>query len=350
MNDSEFFPLQKSQMNLAAARLTASFGFFLVGIGVSLVLFVAAYPLGLVSAYPDPPAAAIAGPLGFERKIENLDALYRRPGEPMQGYLDRLTKTVAGGMTHYWTAGDIWAEDDVKYTKIGIFDNYLLWLQSFLPKYRDNLQNYEFATPQKALNRGYGFCSQVSKIVYSILADQGIEATIYSGPQHTIVESNGNVLDPDYGVFIPFPLISVETNPAIIDSYYANFGSMLPLLREAYSQSWQRLGSPQDFSDLRSYEEALERLKWFPPFVLLAMGVLFAVGGRLRQSRENLSYARSSRRLGGESYLYQSPNDPRPSSPDVLAAVRLRDADADGRPGSGQTFDGRSMTSRPNSR
>ena len=133
------------------ARLLQSFGFFLVGIGAAFLLFVAAYPLGLISAYPVPPTAAIEGPLGFERKIEDLDVLYRAPDEPMQDYLRRLTTTVAGGMVHYWTEGDSWAPTDTIYTQVGIFDNYLLWILSFLPQYRKNFQNYEFVEPQKAL-------------------------------------------------------------------------------------------------------------------------------------------------------------------------------------------------------
>ena len=147
------------------ARLLQSFGFFLVGIGAAFLLFVAAYPLGLISAYPVPPTAAIEGPLGFERKIEDLDVLYRAPDEPMQDYLRRLTTTVAGGMVHYWTEGDSWAPTDTIYTQVSIFDNYLLWILSFLPQYRKNFRNYEFVEPQKALDRGYGFRFQVSKIV-----------------------------------------------------------------------------------------------------------------------------------------------------------------------------------------
>jgi hypothetical protein len=271
------------------ARLLQSFGFFLVGIGAAFLLFVAAYPLGLISAYPVPPTAAIEGPLGFERKIEDLDVLYRAPDEPMQDYLRRLTTTVAGGMVHYWTEGDSWAPTDTIYTQVSIFDNYLLWILSFLPQYRKNFRNYEFVEPQKALDRGYGFCSQVSKIVYSILTDQGIDATLYSVPQHVVVESNGNILDSDYGVFLPYSLASFKQDPSKIDPYYTNFESMLPLLRQVYRQSWRPLGTAKDFRDVRAYEAKVERLKWLPPIMLLAMGMLFAAGGTLLRRREKIS-------------------------------------------------------------
>ena len=277
------------------AVLLRSLALFSAGAGTAFLLFVSAYPLGLVSAYPAPPAAATEGPLGVEQKIDDVEDLYREPDEPMQAYLERLTKAVAGGMVHYWTEGDRWKTTDTRYTRIGILDNYLLWAQSFLPQYQENLQNYEFVTPRKALDRGYGFCSQVSKIVYSVLADQGIEATIYTVPEHTVVESNGYILDSDYGVFVPHSLAAVQQEPSIVDRYYANFGSMLPVLRKAYGQYWQPLGTAEGFNGVRAYEAKFERLKWAPPLMLLATSVLLGAGGTLLQRREkNSARARAS--------------------------------------------------------
>ncbi|TGP22977.1 MULTISPECIES: hypothetical protein [unclassified Mesorhizobium] len=269
---------------MAIDRFRQPLGLWLVGAGAAFLLFVAAYPLGLVSAYPAPPMTAIEGPLGFAQKIGDLEDLYRDPNEPMQIYLDRLTKAVAGGMVHYWTEGDSWAATDARYTRISAFDNYLIWILGLVPEYREGFQNYEFLTPRKALDRGYGFCSQVSKIVYSILTEQGIDATIYSAEQHTIVEANGNVLDSDYGVFIPYSLAAVEKYPSLIDSYYADYGSALPLLHKAYSQPWHPLGTTEGFRNVLAYEAMFERLKWLPPFMLLAIGLLSV--GRSRARRQ----------------------------------------------------------------
>ncbi|RUW56876.1 MULTISPECIES: hypothetical protein [unclassified Mesorhizobium] len=273
---------RRQRLALIAALLRA-LGVFSAGVGTAFLFFVSAYPLGLVSAYPAPPASAIEGPLGFAQRVADVDDLYRRTGEPMQPYLERLTTAVARGMVHYWTEGDRWSEADASYTRIGVFDNYLLWMLSFLSEYRENLGNYEFVTPRKALDRGYGFCSQVSKIVYSVLADQGIEATIYSAPEHTVVESNGNILDSDYGVFVPHSLEDVQQDPSIIDTYYAQFGPMLPLLRRAYGQDWQPLGTAEDFNGVRAYEAKFERLKWAPPLAFLAIGILLVTIGILLQ-------------------------------------------------------------------
>ncbi|TPI35059.1 hypothetical protein FJW08_00690 [Mesorhizobium sp. B3-2-1] len=288
MSDAIKIRDRRQWLSLIAALLRI-LGVFSAGVGTAFLFFVSAYPLGLVSAYPAPPASAIEGPLGFAQKVGSVEDLYRRQSEPMQAYLERLTTAVAGGMVHYWTEGDRWAAADVPYTRIGAFDNYLLWMLSFRPEYRENLQNYEFVTPRKALDRGYGFCSQVSKIVYSVLADQGIEATIYSAPEHTVVESNGNILDSDYGVFVPHSLEDVQQDPSIIDTYYAQFGPMLPLLRRAYGQAWQPLGTAEDFNDVRAYEAKFECLKWVPPLALLAIGVLLAAIGMVLRHRERLA-------------------------------------------------------------
>lgn len=268
-------------------------GAILTTIGALSLLFVAAYPLGLVRAYPLPPEAAIAGPFGADRQIGDVRSLYREPGESMTVYLERLTKSVAATMVHHWSAGDVWSEADARYTEVSIYDNYLLWMHRLVPEYRASFQNYEFLSPAKALARGYGFCSQVSKLIYSILRDQGIAATISSNPQHTVVEAEGSILDADYGVFIPHTIQWVQQNPVAVDEYYARFGAMVPVLREVYAQPWHTLGTPASFENVRAYEERFDLLKWVAPLLALFAGLSILVGGVL------LRPGPSSASLGG---------------------------------------------------
>lgn len=279
----------------AAMKMRAAFqagvkwsGVGATAFGVMLLLFVAAYPLGLVRAYPAPPSFAVDGRLGLQKRITDPKSLDRGPGEDLTGYLSRLTESVAVGMTHYWTGGDAWSEADIPYTAISVYDNYLLWLQGLLPAYRDNLRNYEFLTPAKAIARGYGFCSQVSKLVYSILREQGIDSQILSNPLHTVVEADGSVLDPDYGVFIPHSMAWIRAHPAALDGYYAAFPMDLASLRQAYAQEWHPLGSAAAFDQVRRYEARFDRLKWLPPAAITLFGVsLLLLGawlGRWRRS------------------------------------------------------------------
>jgi len=273
------------------ARRTRSFalalkwlGFAAMGFGAALLVLLAAAPLGLLRAYPSPPEEAIDGPLGLDRKITDLRSLDRNAGEPMEAYLRRLTTSVAAGMVHYWSRGDTWSEADSPYTEISIYDNYLLWLQMLLLKDRQHFRNYEFMTPAKAIDRGYGFCSQVSKTIYSILRDQHIDSVIYSNPAHTVVEADGNILDADYGVFIPHSIAWVQQTPAAIDTYYADYGLMIPLIRQAYAQPWHLLGTAAEFDNVRKYEARFERLKWLPPLFAIILGLAaVAVAARLRR-------------------------------------------------------------------
>jgi hypothetical protein len=273
------------------ARWTRSFatalkwlGFAAMGFGAALLVLLTASPLGLLRAYPAPPEAAVDDPLGLDRKITDLQSLDRNAGEPMEAYLRRLTTSVAGGMVHYWSRGDTWSEADAPYTEISIYDNYLLWLQMVLLKDRQHFRNYEFMTPAKAIDRGYGFCSQVSKTIYSILRDQGIVSVIYSNPSHTVVEADGDVLDADYGVFIPHSIAWVQQTADAIDTYYADYGLMVPLIRQAYAQPWHVLGTAAEFDNVRKYEAWFEWLKWLPPLLAIILGLAaVAIGAGLRR-------------------------------------------------------------------
>jgi hypothetical protein len=238
---------------------------------VSLAL-IAANPLGLVRAYPMPPEEFVKGPFGVTEPIKSVESLYRRPSEPEATYFERLTKTVAAGIVHYWSAADTWAPADEPYTRVSPWDNYLLWLHPLLPAY-EHFRAYEFITPEHAIRRGYGFCSQVSRIVYSVLADQGIKSEVLSNPQHVIVEANGQILDADYGIYIPHSTAWMQAHPDMVKSYYRDFDGMAPLLTDIYKSGWEEGGPESLFAYMRRYEQRMDMLKWVPPFTMLAAGL-----------------------------------------------------------------------------
>jgi hypothetical protein len=70
---------------------------------------------------------------------------------------------------HCWYVGDEWDSSDAAYAAVSPWDNYLLWLLK---------DRYEFMDPGRAIERGYGFYSQVSRIVYLILDDRGIPSKV----------------------------------------------------------------------------------------------------------------------------------------------------------------------------
>jgi hypothetical protein len=259
---------EQRQSNLRRCGMACIF------IGATFFLFISAHPLGLVRPYPAPPEASITGLLGATKKI-NEAYLLRRPGEDLAGYLSRLSKDVGDGIVHYWHEGDQWAPSDARYTRPSIWTNYLLWLHPLIPGY-EHFYAYEFMTPRKAIRRGYGFCSQVSRTVWSTLRLQGVKSEILNHPNHVIVQSNGHVLDADYGVAIPMTWQAIQSGDtaAIVRRYYRGFEAMHPILIQIYTDGWTSLGEDNaSMIYMLRYEKVMDVLKWIPPLFIVSIGI-----------------------------------------------------------------------------
>jgi hypothetical protein len=243
-------------------------------IGALFLIFVSAAPLGLVDPYSMPPKADVSGPQGRVKAISVAD-LQRDRDENLNSYLERLTNDVADGMVHYWHAGESWEQDDAAFTRPSIWDNYLLWLHPLISGY-EHFYSYEFLTPSNVLARGYGFCSQVSRLVWAVLRMQGIEAEILTNENHVVAQSNGAILDADYGVFIPMTWQEIQSGDTakIVRDYYRGFDSMHPLLTKIYTDGWTSSGvdNPIMLYMLR-YEAKMNLLKWLPPILLFLIGI-----------------------------------------------------------------------------
>jgi len=241
--------------------------------GTVFLALVAAYPLGLVRAYPLPPESYRDGPFGLKREISDVKELYRRDSEENEEYFVRLSKSIYKGIVHYWHAGDAWEESDMRYTRISPWDNYLIWLLSFRSN-RERLRAIEFMTPEKAIRRGYGFCSQMSRIAYTVLKRQGYDPRILFHEGHVIVEVDGMLIDPAYGVVLPQDRNeAAESAAELVPVYYEGFESAFPHLIEIFSDGWDDLGErAQVFERGIRWEARFELLKWIPPLFLSALG------------------------------------------------------------------------------
>ncbi len=262
------------------------FGMACIFIGTIFFLFVSAYPLGFVRPYPNPPKASITGLFGATRKIDE-GYLLRRPKEELATYLNRLPKDVSAGMVHYWHEGDRWAPSDARYTRPSIWANYLLWLHPLIPGY-EHFYAYEFMTPRKAIRRGYGFCSQLSRIVWSTLRLQGVKSEILSHPNHVVVQSNGQILDADYGVAIPMTWQAIQSGDtaAIVQQYYRGFDAMHPLLIKVYTDGWTSSGEDNAaMIYMLRYEKRMDVLKWIPPLFIFSTGVGLLLCSRRKRRR-----------------------------------------------------------------
>lgn len=196
----------------------------------------------------------------------------RRVGEEDAAYIVRLTLLLNRGMAHYW--GE---EVDRYRLRVPLWENYLLWAASYvLP---GTYRKYEFAQPDKALERGVGLCSQQSVALARLLQRSGIDAQLQGLEGHVVVRATDRqgrnfLADPDYGAVIPHSITVVERDPQIIRAYYR-----IPYLEEQTLDALTRIYGPEGnrewtvpeyfYGKFHYAEHAAYVLKWVFPLILL---------------------------------------------------------------------------------
>lgn len=140
-------------------------------------------------------------------------------------YVNRVTDAISNGISDYWAV-----EGADKYNlRIPFHENFILYLSSYL--WPEKFLRYEFADYRKAIERGVGMCSQHAIILSEVLYEKGIKSRIISLHGHVIstaqvdaINDEWWVLDPHYGVVVPYSIEKIEHDPTIVTSYYADAG------------------------------------------------------------------------------------------------------------------------------
>lgn len=241
-----------------------------IAIGIPMLIVAAAYPLGVIKAYPSLPEH-------IEKQaftpIPSVSSLERQKGEDLEVYYQRLSLSVKEGIKTFWGVSGSWQPSDAKYTRVSFWDNYLLWVYSYLPGH-EHFAQYEFALSQKTIERGYGYCSQVSRLVYYILEDQGLEAKVISQPSHVVVEVPKGIIDPTHGVFIPYSSDEVRQNVSLIEPYFGKNRNGLSDIKDLFSKKWDiPANHEQIYEYMKRMEIGAEIFKWLFPIMLLAYGI-----------------------------------------------------------------------------
>jgi len=238
---------------------------------IFMAVVIATYA-GAYTPYQRPPRASMDTPAFGRSASPDFGSLHRYDGEALKPYLRRLTMAVNSYMVHYWPTGDSYA--------VGVhpLHNFPIWAKSYVPGY-EHLTAKEFIDPRLAWQRGYGFCSQVSRIVYSVLREQGIPSTIIEHPNHVVVEADGMILDADYGVTIDANADQLRTKPDVIKSAYSAFPSMLPLLQSVYAAGWKPMATDANFDNTKAFEREAVRLQWEMLIALLWISVAILDAG-----------------------------------------------------------------------
>jgi len=157
---------------------------------------------------------------------EILDMLKRKDLESNVDFAVRLNKVVNDGFIHYWKAEGI-----RKYhLRVPVWENYLLYLASYISPQK--YCRYEFSRYKKNLERGVGLCSTHSTIVKGVLLDNGIKAELLDvGGRHVVVRAELDdtvtyILDPDFGVVVPYDTAAISANPELVRAPYSNLAAL----------------------------------------------------------------------------------------------------------------------------
>lgn len=237
---------------------------------IILIIAASAYPMGVMKAYPDLPDRLLKNDI---IQIPSVGSLYKTKSETTDEYYIRLSNTLRAGILNFW------GKDDTKtskadYTRVSFWDNYLLWAYSYLPGH-EHFSQYEFALPKKVIGRGYGLCSQLTRMTYYILEEQNMPAKVSSQVNHVVVEVPEGVIDPYYGTFVPYSSIEIKNNVEILNKYFDVNDKTLSKVKGIFSNNWD---VPQNHDELYAYmmkvEVIAEILKWLLPAVLFGYGLL----------------------------------------------------------------------------
>jgi hypothetical protein len=162
--------------------------------------------------------------------------LIRRDHESNKDFAIRINKVVNDGFAHYWKEEGI-----TKYNlRVPIWENYLLYIASYIdPK---EYGKYEFSNYKKDLERGVGLCSSHSIVVKGVLLDNGIKAELLDvGKKHVVVRAelagdSAYILDPDFGVVVPYDTAAIQANPELVRDPYRNMAALYyPDAKEPYT-------------------------------------------------------------------------------------------------------------------
>lgn len=204
----------------------------------------------------------------------------RRSDEPNLPLIERATWAVNQGLAHDLPA------------QLPITENWLLWLYDL----RDSAYEWELIDHRKALEQGFGLCSQHAIVLEGLLEEQGVRSQILAlGSLHVvnrvaIAEGQWVIADPDFGVVLPdLP----ELTPEVVREAYVEavrharvepipgHTDLMSYLVAAYAAPPTLSESAASYAPLNALIEWHAYLwKWLVPIVLLLPGALLVLGHR----------------------------------------------------------------------
>lgn len=218
-----------------------------------------------------PPSAKHLGPA---RDID----LGQRRGEADRRYFARVTRAVHERMYYGW---------DSENERVALLDN---WLLNAAGRVLGTYEAYEFSDAERALNRGWGVCSQMTNVVFEVLDKSGFEPNNVLLPDHTVIDVRDRsgrpaVLDPTYGVVIDASISELRDAPSLLAREYGHIDArnlapgtpegdeLVSTLSRAYGDDTLAVNSGRVTPRRATIEPWAYRLKWGVPIALVLLGI-----------------------------------------------------------------------------
>ncbi|WP_290797468.1 hypothetical protein [Flavihumibacter sp. UBA7668] len=196
------------------------------------------------------------------------DSLKRKSDESKVDYAVRINGVIHNGFAHYWKTPGI----DRFYLRVPIWENYMLYVASFInPK---KYERYEFTSYKKGLERGAGVCSGHSIVLKGFLKEQGIKAELLDvGGRHVVVraeidDTTTYLLDPDFGVNVPYDTAALTKNPELARAPYAQMANLY------YSEAKEPYTTELMVDIFGKRKYVYNVYNWFEGFSYIAIWVL----------------------------------------------------------------------------
>ncbi|MBK8088870.1 MAG: hypothetical protein IPK31_13515 [Chitinophagaceae bacterium] len=196
------------------------------------------------------------------------ELLKKKEQESNKDFAVRINKVVNDGFAHYWKPEGI----QKYHLRVPVWENYLLYTVSFInPK---KYERYEFSNYKKNLERGVGLCSSHSLVVQGVLKENGMKAELLDvGGHHVVVravlsDTSAYILDPDFGVVVPYDTAAISSNPELVRTPYSNMAALYyPDAKDPYTTNFM-----VEIFGKRKYVYTVEN--WFESFSYWAIWII----------------------------------------------------------------------------
>ncbi len=221
-------------MNIGSRRYwSAAFGFVgVIALGAGAFLLSAPF---LARKFTPPHPAHESAPWGkppLSRTPPSVILLQLEAMHPVTaGDIAEASKFVGSAMASFWPAPGVqdldlecgFVEDPHEWVHLHLFGGAAEPIVGY-----DQHITLERSDWRMGLLQGVGFCSQQSLVLSGFLRERGVESTVMVLDGHVVVAAKTPegewVLDPDYGVALPFPLAEAEVNKDRVRSIYRAAG------------------------------------------------------------------------------------------------------------------------------